>query len=205
MKQLFSLIPVLSILFFAGCGNETNEQHHKAAAFAIYAEYAHDSNKLMQPNLNRRVFDSVEAQSGTDIQLIKQGKDAGCVTLEKGTYRITGFSMVTMQDSLSPPHLDHNNTYPGYAVVYPLLYEDSAMTPLLRHAVGIGCLSIPYYSTSSLFDCVYTVKEKTTIAVGHQSGPDLHDEVYLSVYEVAGLATDYHVVARIAINKIGDE
>ena len=28
----------------------------------------------------------------------------------------------------------------------------------------------------------YTAKKETTIAVGHQSGKDLHDEVYLSVY-----------------------
>ena len=205
-KHLLSCIPVLTILFLAGCGGSAECDHKaKPAPYAIYAEYAHDSNKLMQPDLNRRVFDSVEAQYGTDIQLITQGKDAGCITVEKGTYRITGFSMVTMQDSLSPAHLDYNDTYPGYALVYPELYEDSAMTPILQHAVGVGCLSIPYYSTSSLFDCVYTFKEKTKIAVGHQSGHDLHNEVYLSVYEVNGLATDYHVVARVAITKIGDE
>lgn len=205
-KHLLAFLPVLTILLLAGCGGKEECADHKhKAAYAIYAEYAHDSNKLMQPDLNRRVFDSIEAQSGNEIQLIKEGKDAGCIMVEKGTYRITGFSMVTMQDSLSPAHLDYNDTYPGYALVYPELYEDSAMTPILQHAVAVGCLSIPYYSTSSLFDCVYTFKEKTKIAVGHQSGHDLHNEVYLSVYEVNGLATDYHVVARVAITKIDDE
>ncbi|CAN5843761.1 hypothetical protein BH11BAC7_BH11BAC7_01490 [soil metagenome] len=196
---------LLSPFILAGCGGKDEcKDRASTVSYAVYGEYAKDSNKLMQPDLNRRVFDRVEAQSGNDIQLIKEGEDAGCITLEKGTYRISGFSMVTMQDSLSLPHIDHNDTYPGYAIVYPELYEDSAMAPLLKHAVGIGCLSIPYSSTSSLFDCVYSFKEKTKIAVGHQSGHNLHDEVYLSVYEVNGLATDYHVVARIAITRIGD-
>jgi hypothetical protein len=79
------------------------------------------------------------------------------------------------------------------------------MWPLLKHAYGIGTLSIPLYSTPSEFDCEIAVKEKTTIAVGHQSGHDLHDEVYISVYEVAGVKSDYHVFARIVIDRIGDE
>ena len=199
-------IPFFATVFLIACsGKEECADHKCKEAYAIYAEYAHDSNKLMQPDLNRRVLDSVEAQSGTDIQLIKEGENRGCITVEKGTYRMIGFSMVTMQDSLSLPHMKYNNTYPGYALVYPRLYEDSAMTPILKHTIGIGCLSIPYFSTSSLFDCIYTFKEKTTIAVGHQSGHDLHDEVYLSIYEVDGLKSDYHVCARIAITKIGDE
>jgi hypothetical protein len=202
MKKLllYACISVCTVFLAAGCGgNEENCSHKKEHnSYAIYAEYAHNSNKLMQPDLNRRVFDSVEVQSGTDIKLEQDGS----ITLEPGTYRITGFSMVTMQDSLSPPVLKNNNTYPGYALVYPLQYEDSAMMPLLHHAIGIGCLSIPYYSTSSLFDCVYTCREKTTICVGHQSGHDLHDEVYLSVYEVDGVKSDFHVCARIAIDKI---
>ncbi len=77
----------------------------------------------MHPDLHRRVFDTLEAQFGTDIHLIKKGKDVGCITLEKGTYRLTGFSMVTMQESLLPAHLDYNDTYPGYAMVYHLLMK----------------------------------------------------------------------------------
>jgi hypothetical protein len=38
--------------------------------------------------------------------------------------------------------------------------------------------------------------------VGHQSGDNLHDEVYLSIYEVAGTKSDYHAVARVAITKM---
>ena len=37
------------------------------------------------------------------------------------------------------------------------------------------------------------------IAVGHQSGDELYDEVYLSVYEVEGVTSDYHAVARVTI------
>jgi hypothetical protein len=206
-KQVINFcIPFLFIFLIAGCGGTENNDHKSVTnSYAIYAEYSHDANKLMQPNLNRRVFDTVEAQSGTDIKLEREGKLNGSITLERGTYRITGFSMVTMQDSLSLPKPKYNNVYPGYALVYPLQYEDSAMMPLLKHSIGVGCLSIPYASTSSLFDCVYKCKEKTTICVGHQSGDSLHNEVYLSIYEVNGLKSDYHVCARVAINKIGDE
>ena len=207
MKKIFHFcISVLSFFLFAGCGGNENGDHKlRPAPFAIYAEYAHDSNKLMQPNLNRRVFDTVEAQFGTDIKLETTGVLKGCITLERGTYHIVGSSMVTMQDSLSLPVPKYNNTYPGYALAYPVLYEDSSMNSILAHAVGIGYLSTPYSSTSSVFDCVYTVKEKTTIAVGHQSGSNLHDEVYLSVFEVDSVKSNYHVCARVAITKIGDD
>jgi hypothetical protein len=49
---------------------------------------------------------------------------------------------------------------------------------------------------------IYTVSTKTDIAVGHQSGDDLHDEVYLSIYDVGGAKSDYHAVARIAITRM---
>jgi hypothetical protein len=38
--------------------------------------------------------------------------------------------------------------------------------------------------------------------VGHQSGENLHDEVYLSVYEVAGIKSEFHLFARIVITKM---
>jgi hypothetical protein len=169
----------------------------RPASYAIYAEYAKDSNKLMKNGLNRRVFNKVEAQAGQDITL---GSD-GAISLEPGTYRITGFSTVTMQDTFAPPQPKNNNNYPGYCLVYPTAIENSGME-ILKQAVAIGSPATAQYLSPSLFDAIYTVTTKTDIAVGHQSGEDLHGEVYLSIYDVEGAKSDYHAVARIAITKI---
>ena len=167
-----------------------------AAAYAIYAEYARNANKLMRPGLNRRVFNSVEAQAGAAIGL----HDDGSITLQPGTYRITGFSITTMQVTFAPPQPQHDTNYPGYALVYRVA-DESQGAALVQAAIAVGSPQTALDTTPSLFDTIYTTREQTAIAVGHQSGQDLHDEVYLSVYEVAGTPSDYHVFARIAITQ----
>jgi hypothetical protein len=195
-------IPSLFTFLLAACGGNADHGHEKISSYAIYAEYARDSNILMKPDLNRRIFDTAEAQSGTDISLETSGNLKGAITLEKGRYHITGFSMVTMQTTLAPPVAKDTNTYPGYAIIYPPQYQDSAMTPTLNHSYAIGSLGIPYFSTPSTFDFIFSCKEKTSICVGHQSGHDLHNEVYLSVYDVSGSKSNYHVFARVTIMKL---
>ena len=167
-----------------------------AAPYAIYGEYARDANKLMQPNLNRRVFNQVETQAGSDIALNRDGS----ISLQPGTYRITGFSIVSMQTTFAPPKMKNNNNYPGYCLVYPKAYE--ADSSILKHVIAIGSPQTAFDAAPSVFDVIYTAATKTDIAVGHQSGADLHDEVYLSVYEVNGIKSDYHLFARIAITKL---
>jgi hypothetical protein len=196
-------IPALFIFLFAACGENTDHGHEKAPSYAIYAEYARDSNKLMKPDLNRRIFDTIEAQYGNDIKLETSGDLKGAITLEKGRYHITGFSMVSMQTTLAPPA--DTDTYPGYAIIYPPSYQDSAMTPTLKHSYAIGSLGIPYFSTPSEFDFMISCKEKTSICVGHQSGHELNNKVYLSVYDVSGSKSNYHVFARVVVTKIGNE
>ena len=55
------------------------------------------------------------------------------------------------------------------------------------------------YLAPSVFDAIYVATAPIAIAVGHQSGDELYDEVYLSVYEVEGVTSDYHAVARVTI------
>ena len=69
-------------------------------------------------------------------------------------------------------------------------------------AIGIGSPQTALDGTPSLFDFVCTTKTTTKIAVGHQSGDDLHNEVYLSIYDVSGETSNYHVFARISIWKV---
>jgi len=166
-------------------------------SYAIYAEYARDSNKLMKNGVNRRVFNKTEAHAGSDITLNADGS----ITLEQGTYRITGLSTVTMQTTLAPPAITHDNNYPGYALVYPAAVESQGRE-VLKQAIAIGTPATASYLSPSIFDAIYSVSTRIDLAVGHQSGDELNGEVYLSVYDVGGEKSDYHAVARIAITRI---
>ena len=193
----------------AGCGQTTPAtQGNQAAAagpapverplsYAVYAEYARDANKLMKGGLNRRVFNKVEAQSGDDIAMNTDGS----ITLAPGTYRISGVSTVTMQTTFAPPVVKNNNNYPGYAMVYPVSAENAGME-VLKQAIAIGTPNTASDLAPSVFETIYVAKARADIAVGHQSGDDLHNEVYLSVYDVQGARSDYHAVARITIQQI---
>lgn len=165
-------------------------------SYAIYAEYAKE-NKLMKGGLNRRVFNTVEAQAGSDIALASDGS----ISLERGTYRITGLSAVTTQVTMNPQPLTNNTNYPGYCLVYPVATETSGME-VLKQAIAIGSPQTAVDMCPSFFDAIYTATEKISIAVGHQSGDDLHNEVYLAVFEVDGTKSPYHLFARIAITRL---
>jgi hypothetical protein len=170
---------------------------HGPKRYAIYGEYARGSNVVMKDGLNRRVFNKVEAESGPGISL----NDDGSITVTPGTYRITGYSMVTMQATFAPPVLKNDNNYPGYCLLYLKTNEgDGANLP--KQALSIGSPSTAADMAPSLFDAIHTFPERTDICLGHQAGDDLQGEVYLSVYEVNGIPSEYHVVARIAITEM---
>lgn len=195
-----AIVIVIAIaLGAAGCGfgADTARQPERPLSYAVYAEYAKDSNKLMKGGLNRRVFNTVESHSGSDITLNPDGS----ISLAPGTYRLGGVSTVTMQTTFAPPAITHDNNYPGYAMVYPASMENAGMD-VLKHAIAIGTPNTASDLAPSVFDAIFSVATKTDIAVGHQSGEDLHNEVYLSVYEVEGTKSDYHAVARIAITRM---
>jgi hypothetical protein len=168
--------------------------HSLPDSYAIYAEYAREANKLLQPGLNRRVFNTVETQAGSAMGL----RDDGAITLRPGTYRLSGFSITTMQVTFAPPEPQHGTTYPGYALVYRVA-EEALGESLVAAAIAVGSPQTALTTTPSLFDAIYITEQETVIAVGHQAGEDLHDEVCLSVYEVAGISSDFHVFARITI------
>lgn len=168
-------------------------------SYAVLAEFAR-TNKLMKPGLNRRVFNVVESQAGNDIQL---SGDRSSVFLEPGTYEIRGFSMVTMQTTLAPPAPKFGSNYPGYCLLYPVAAETGPHDMgLVAKALAVGSPATALDTVPSLFEAVCTFPQRTQIALGHQSGGDLHDEVYLDVYDVEGVKSDYHVFARLAIYKM---
>lgn len=187
----------LALLLLVGCGGKKREDEGQASgkSYAIYAEFAKEVNVPMKKGLNRRVFNKVEAQRGEDISLQADGS----ITLMPGTYRITGFSLVTLQEKLAAPVSVGGFNYPGYCLVYEKDFEENDP---LGHNVGIGSPSTALDMTPSLFDLVFHVDRVAQICVGHQSGDEFQDKVYLSVYSVDGVSSPYHVFARIAITRL---
>jgi hypothetical protein len=188
MNAFFKLgLSAVALVMLAGC-------HCKKPSagkdYAIYGEFA-TANVLMKPGLNRRVFNKTEAQHGTKIRL----ETDGAITLQPGTYRISGFSSVTMQNGFSVPKPKHNLNYPGYCLVYPVEFESDS----LAHQIGIGSAGSALDASPSLFDLVFTCDKETKICVGHQSGEELNGEVYLDVYDVEGITSPFHLFARVAV------
>ena len=167
---------------------------HHANSHAIYAEFA-KANVKMQSGLNRRVFNTVEVQHGDHIHL----EIDGSIRLLPGAYRITGFSMVTMQVTMAPPVPQNNTNYPGYCLLYR--EEDETNNPLSNN-IGIGSPATALDTVPSLFDTVLLCDEITRICAGHQCGDDLQNEVYLTVYDVGGAKSLYHVFARITVTRL---
>jgi hypothetical protein len=187
------IIPML-LLAFAGCSNNETASGHKPS-YAIYAEYAKDSNIYMQNGLNRRKYNTTETQVGNDIKLEKDGS----ITLKPGTYHLTGFSVVTMQATMTTPVNTMN--YPGYGLIYPSAYEkDSAL--VLENRICVGSPGTALDTDPSLFEVVYTCDKEVNICVGHQSGKIYNNEVYLSVYKVGNDVSPYHLFSRIAITRL---
>ena len=192
------LIPVLVLLVCMSCSEKDTHAHDTVAdkSYAIYAEYA-KGNILMKDGLNRRIFDTVEAQHGSRIRLEQDGS----ITLQPGTYRMTGFSLVTVQTTTEIPAPKYNNTYTGYCIVYNKK-DESDTAGILRNRIGIGSATTALYLAPSTFDLVYTCRDEVQICVGHQSGDTLHNEVYFQVNDVGGIVSPYHVFARVAISEL---
>jgi hypothetical protein len=205
MKTSFTLsvVALAMLAFFTRCGNVS---HHPAndtsktgcdncGSSAIFAEFARGANKSMKDGLNRRVFNVTESLHGKDIALHSDGS----VTLQPGSYRISGFSMVTMQTSMAASFQPQN--YPGYCLVY--LAKDEQNPEILKRQIGIGTPATSAECNPSLFDLVYTCDTATAICVGHQSGNNLPaDKIFLSVFKVDKDTSNYHVFSRMAVTKL---
>ena len=197
MKQISIFLLLIGVLFvFQSVQGSRNDAAQTQTSFAIYGEYARDTNKLMKDGLNRRKFNVVEAQSGSDITL----EPNGVIRLKPGTYKVNGFSIVSMQDTFAATEPLNNDSYPGYSLVYPReLEKDPA---ILQHAIGIGSPQTAQFLAPSIFDFVYTTDKTVRICVGHQSGDDLNREVFISIYDIEGAKSDFHLFARISITKL---
>ena len=86
-------------------------------------------------------------------------------------------------------------------MVYPKDVEKSGHE-VIAQSIAIGSGATSSELEASLFDAIHTFDRKTDICVGHQSGDDLQGQVWLSIYTVGGVPSDYHLMARIAVTKL---
>jgi hypothetical protein len=159
-------------------------------SYAVFAEHS-PTTKLMQPGMNTRVFNRVEAQAGPGIRL---DMETGWITLAPGTYHITGFSS-TAYATQEPPEMVATRAPAngGYCRLRKAtdLAED--------HDVGIVFGGISTANVvPSLIETYFTAETETEIVMEHQCGSNVQD---VCLQSDAGGSTK-HVFARICIRRL---
>ncbi len=184
------LVYSVGIITLGGCGEVQSPEPAKVLSHAVLAELGQE-NKLMDGGLNRRILNEALAERGDKIELHEDGS----VSIQPGTYRISGISLITMQDGLTP--IQANEVYPGYCIVYDCRYSGREA---LSNAVAVGTMGVALYSSPSLFDTVVTFSAPTDICLGHQAGEEIEEDVYLTYIDgdPAG-PSDARIFAQMSI------
>ena len=218
MNKNYFLILLIGFALIS-CQNKTqHENNQKTNDIAVYAEHS-KSKKPLQAGWNTRVFNKVENQIGSQISL---DTISGIITLEKGTYHITGNSAVTYNDSI--PDLSSGNagqpTKPVPNAGYARLIDINKKAGKNDDAFVVGTLSNANM-LPSFIDTYLVVKDKTEIILEHQAGFDSHEGMNLPPKEHSDEDSDstksivdgiylqdnvlnspWHVFARIAIRRL---
>ncbi|HKP75380.1 MAG TPA: hypothetical protein VJT67_07530, partial [Longimicrobiaceae bacterium] len=144
---------------------------------------------FMQPGPNVRVMQDFKVRGPEHI-----GYDpaTGVVTLTRGVFRISGYSITTFGYKLSQAQRDSMHSEPGYAYLCNI---DS------RGMQTLGSMQDPILSLPSHVDDVIAVPGTTRFYLGHQNG-DTIQGVHLETYW-EGLGTN-HVFARLVVERLGD-
>lgn len=171
----------------------------KAADIAVYAEHS-DSQKIVQPGWNARVFNRVEMELGSAI---RRSGETGVITLGPGVYHITGSSQVTYDDLAPHPRTPGWNTEARPNGGYCRLRHTSALPPAQiknEEAIVVGTISNANM-LPSLIDAYLDVPYRAEIVLEHQVGDDGVEGIYLQDNAVG---SPWHVFARIAIHRVRD-
>jgi hypothetical protein len=164
------LLTASAALAASGCILTKASEAPLQLSHAVFAEFG-QSNKVMVGGLNRRVFNKVVSIRGDKIVLTEDG----CVSVQAGTYRFTGMSLITMQNVLEP--IQAQEVYPGYCVLHESRYSGR---DAMANAVAIGSLGVALYSSPSHFDTVATFGDPAEICLGHQAGQVIKEDVFLT-------------------------
>ena len=178
-------------------------------ACAIYADRPTEygvATEMGEGAVNR-IFNTVQIEWGTAISRVRTSDpktDCTEIQLLPGTYRISGFSILTMDVPTEPPMLAPSNKYAGYCLVYNPADPPKGVSDLGK-AIDIGSVTTAFDTAPSLFDCVFSCTEPTRISVAHQCTYQLStkDQVYDKVYiRIATKDSLVHTFAKISILKI---
>jgi hypothetical protein len=159
-------------------------------SYAVFAEHS-PTTKLMKPGMNTRVFNVVEAHSGSGIRL---EMDTGVITLAPGTYHITGFSS-TAYATQEPPEMVATRA-PANGGYCRLRLESDAAEDRDAGIVfgGISTANV----VPSLVETYFTTASEARIVMEHQCGSNVQD---VCLQSDAGGSTK-HVFARISIRRL---
>lgn len=158
--------------------------------FAVFAEHS-PTTKLMKPGMNTRVFNKIEAQAGSGINL---DMETGVITFAPGTYHITGFS-TTAYATQEPPEMVATRAPANGGYCRLRLASDSAED---RDAgIVFGGISTANV-VPSLIETYFTAEAETQIVMEHQCGSNVQD---ICLQSDAGGSTK-HVFARICIRRL---
>jgi hypothetical protein len=164
--------------------------HPHPHTYAVFAEHS-PTTKLMQPGMNTRVFNQVEAQAGTGIDL---DMNTGAITLAPGTYHITGFSS-TAYATVEPPEMVATRAPANGGYCRLRLTTESAEDRDAGFVFGgISTANV----VPSLVETYFTAPEETSFVMEHQCGSNVQD---VCLQSDAGGSTR-HVFARICIRRL---
>lgn len=140
---------------------------------------------------------------------ITLSEDSTALMLERGVYRLTGFSSLTMMAGLAPV-IDMVNAYPGCCYVYnaarwPVIPspDGEGFDDFMKNLFAVGSIAVAMYSGLSVFECIVTVRHAPVrVSVAHQCGyvsAKADNKVYV---RVGGGDSLYHQTAKISVYQI---
>lgn len=166
-------------------------------AFAIFAEDSPATKDMVASKMNSRVFTFNEVSSpGRRIQ---RDPDTGVVTVEPGTYHVTGFSQVCYDYDASSTHIGDQTikTESFSNAGYCVLRHDGDGTAADDVNIVIGSMSNANCD-ASMFDAIFSTGSQAKLILEHQSGNSV-TEPQIVLRNQPQSKTDKYIMARLAI------
>jgi hypothetical protein len=180
----------LAALLLASCdaSADSTADATGAPAYAVLTEQAKSNVPLKAGSNVRHMNSNLVSGEGS----ISYDSVSGFLTLRRGLYRLSGYSMSTFGYQLPPGSDSTFYSAPGYA--YLCNVETGAIQTL-------GTIQDPLVSELSNVDDVVAVPDTLVLYLGHQNGEKVNG-LWLGTY-AEGLGTD-HAFARLTVERLGD-